>query len=291
MAVRGIDVSKWQGEIDFDRVKASGYDFVIINAGYGRYISQKDKYFDQNYDRAKDAGLGVGAYWYSYAVNAAQALEEAKVFLKAIEGRTFDYPVCYDIEDKAQSGLSNTVIGDMINTFCSYLEKAGYYVSLYSYESFLNNKVPAECRVKYDVWIASYDVSKPSYSGAYGMWQYTSKGNVGGVVGSCDCDIAYKDYPAIMRENGLNGFRKGKKALDNSGWKKGDCGSGPLALKQLLKLAAKDKLIKADITFSAELDDSAVSAVNELLAKWGYAENGIAGNGFIRKLGTVLLGH
>lgn len=290
MTVKGIDVSKWQGEVDFKKVKAAGYDFVIINAGYGRYISQKDKYFDRNYENARAAGLGVGAYWYSYAVNAAQALEEAKVFLEAVKGRSFEYPLCFDIEDPTQTGLSQAVIGDMINAFCSHLESKGYYASLYSYASFLNNKVPAECKKKYDIWVANYDVSKPSYNGSYGMWQFTSKGSVSGVNGDCDCDYAYKDYPKIMSENGLNGFKGGKKTLDLTGYKKGDKGMGVLALKQLLKLAAKEKLINTEISFSAEFDASTVSAVNALLNRWGYAETGIAGNGFIRKLGSVLLG-
>lgn len=207
---KGIDVSKWQGNIDFTKVKAVGYDFVIINAGYGRYASQKDPYFEQNYARAKAAGLGVGAYWYSYAVSAQEAKQEARTFLQAIAGKTFDYPVVYDIEDDKQKRLSSSVIGDMINAFCGHLESNGYYACLYSYADFLNNKVPANRKQKYDVWVAHFNVQKPAYSGSYGMWQYTSTGGVSGVNGNCDCNYAYKDYPSIIKNAGLNGYKKPK---------------------------------------------------------------------------------
>lgn len=208
MAIRGIDVSQWQGNIDFNKVKAAGYDFVIIRAGYGRCISQKDPYFEQNYARAKAAGMGVGAYWYSYSVTAAQAKQEAEVFLETVKGKQFDYPLLYDIEDRSQSRLSNAVIGQMTDAFCGHLEKSGYYAAVYSYASFLTGKVPAEYRSKYDVWVAHYGVSKPAYSGTYGAWQYTSTARINGISGDVDCDYAYKDYPATIKGAGLNGYPK-----------------------------------------------------------------------------------
>lgn len=289
MAVKGIDVSKWQGDVDFNKVKADGYEFVIINAGYGRYISQKDKYFEDNYKKARAAGLGVGAYWYSYAVTAAEAKQEAKVFLQAVQGKVFDYPLCYDIEDSSQSKLSNAVIGDMINSFCSYLEGQGHYAALYSYANFLNTKVPAECRKKYDVWVAAYDVSTPSYSGAYGMWQYTSKGKVSGVSGNCDCDYAYKDYPAIMSEKGLNGYPKGgSKPLETTGFKHGDKELGVYALKRLLWLAYEKGLVPKKPDDNAVFGNGTETDVNTLLARWGYDANGVAGEDFIRRLSEEL---
>ena len=184
----GIDISHWQGSVDLNKAKASGVKFVMLNAGYGRYDSQKDAQFENNYKKAVAAGLGIGAYWYSYALNEAQALEEAKCFCRAIKGKKFDYPVAFDIEDRTQASLSADMIGKIITKFCSYMESQGYYVSLYSYVSFLKNKVPAAVRSKYDIWIANFDVEKPSYSGAYGMWQYTSSGSVSGVTGRCDCN-------------------------------------------------------------------------------------------------------
>lgn len=216
MAVQGIDVSKWQGNINFDLVKASGIKFVMIRAGYGRYSSQKDEYFEQNYKRAKAAGLGVGAYWYSYATSPAQATEEAKVFCEVIKGKTFEYPVAFDIEDKTQSGLARGTIDQIVMAFCSAMEKAGYYVSLYSYASFLNNKISASVRAKYDIWVAHFDVMTPAYNGVYGMWQNSDKYKVRGINGNVDHDFAYKDYPAIMKKYGLNGFKKSGTASSTS---------------------------------------------------------------------------
>ncbi|MBR1862880.1 MAG: glycoside hydrolase family 25 protein [Ruminococcus sp.] len=288
MAVKGIDVSRWQGDVDFEKVRAAGYDFVIINAGYGMYISQKDKYFDANYEKARAAGLGVVAYWYSYALSAAQAKEEAKVFLKAVGDRSFEYPLCFDIEDSSQSKLSSTLIGQMCDAFCSYLEDRGYYAAIYSYANFLENKVPAQCKRRYDVWVAAFDVARPPYSGTYGMWQYSSHGSVSGVSGDVDLDYAYKDYPAIMREKGLNGFKGGKSTLDSNGFKKGDRSEGVLALKQLLILAKQEGLTAQSVDNNDGFGSGTEKAVNALLGDWGYAENGIAGGGFIKRLGREL---
>lgn len=284
MAIKGIDVSKYQGNVDFAKVSSQGYKFVMINAGYGRYISQKDKCFEQNYTKAKAAGMNVGAYWYSYAVNAAQAKEEAKVFLEVIKGKQFDYPVAFDIEDSTQQKLSSKVIGGIVNSFCSYLESKGYYAAIYSYADFLKNKIPLECRKKYDVWVAHFDVDSPAYPDSYGMWQYSSKGKVSGVKGDCDLDYAYKDYPAIIKEKGLNGYGKSQRVLDDDGWKLGDKGRGVLALKQMLILARDKKLIKQKIDDNGIFGEGTQKAVNELLNKWNYSPNGKAGDNFIRKL-------
>lgn len=213
MSVKGIDVSQWQGaNVDYKKVKAAGYSFVIIRAGFGKYISQKDPCFEVNYKNAKAAGLGVGAYWYSYAKTAADAKAEAKVFLEAVKGKQFDYPLVYDIEDSSQANLPSATIGAMIKAFCGELEANGYYAMLYSFAYFLRDKVPADCKSKYDIWVAHYNVTKPLYSGSYGMWQYSSTGKVSGVSGNCDCNYAYKDYPTIIKTAKLNGYSSTAKA-------------------------------------------------------------------------------
>lgn len=205
---KGIDVSQWQGQVDFNKVKADGYDFVILRAGYGKYLTQKDPTFDTNYENAKAAGLGVGAYWYSYALTKEDAAKEAEVFLSVISGKQFEYPLAFDIEDQSQYSLSKTALGDICKTFCGAVEKAGYYICLYSFISFMNN-ISAKVVSKYDVWIANFTTAdKPAYDGAYGMWQHSSTGRVNGVSGDVDLDIAYKDYPKIMLDAGLNGFEK-----------------------------------------------------------------------------------
>ena len=102
---KGIDVSHWQGRIDYDKVKSQGYSFVMINAGYGKYISQKDENFEKNYAAARKAGLNIGTYWYSYALTEADALAEAKTFLEAVKGKKFEYPLAFDIEDSSHPGI------------------------------------------------------------------------------------------------------------------------------------------------------------------------------------------
>lgn len=294
MAVKGIDVSHWQGSVDFTKVKAAGYSFVILNAGYGKFDNQKDERFEENYKKAKAAGLGVGAYWYSYALGAQDATTEAECFLRAIKGKQFDYPVAFDIEDRTQSSLSSATIGQICTAFCDKVASAGYYVSLYSYTSFLENKVPTAVRSKYDIWVANFDVQKPSYSGAYGMWQYTSTARVPGVTGNCDCNYAYKDYPAIIKAKGLNGYPKpapkpaSKTALDTEGMKQGDKNLGVYELKSFLSILEKCGYISQHVTVDNGFGSGTTTIVNSLLKKWGYKENGIAGTNFIKKVTTII---
>lgn len=209
-AKKGIDVSRWNGAVDFKAVKNAGYDFVIINAGYGRYPHQKDPLFEINYKNAKDAGLNVGAYWYSYAKTAADAELEAKTFVEAVWGKKFEYPICFDIEDPSQAGLSNKTINDMCKSFCSYLEKNGYYAVIYSFGGWLEGRINATNKKAYDIWLAEWtNASKPAvYTGPYGMWQFSSHAQVPGINGLVDVNRAYKDYPTIIKNAGLNGFPK-----------------------------------------------------------------------------------
>lgn len=216
---KGIDVSHWQGRIDFDKVKSQGYSFVMINAGYGKYISQKDENFEKNYAAARKAGLNIGTYWYSYALTEADALAEAKTFLEAVKGKMFEYPLAFDIEDASQSELPNAAINKIIEVFCDYLESNGYYAAVYSYANFFKRKVSDSVKSRYDIWVAHFDVAKPAISN-YGMWQYTSKGTVNGVSDRCDCNYAYKDYPAIMKKKCLNLYPSNAKNLDTTGYKK-----------------------------------------------------------------------
>lgn len=204
----GIDVSKHQGDIDWKKVKAAGIQFAMIRAGYGRFDDQKDPKFSANYSGAKAAGVKVGAYHYSYAKTVEQAKQEAETFLAWIKGKSFDYPVAFDIEDKTQAGLGKQLISDMIRAFCETVEAAGYYVCVYANKDWLVNRIDDDCKKKYDTWLAEWRSGEPTYSGSYGMWQYTSDGSVSGIDGRVDMNTAYKDYPAIMKANGLNGVGK-----------------------------------------------------------------------------------
>lgn len=204
---KGIDVSQFQGDIDFKKVKASGVDFVIIRAGFGRYAHQKDPFFEQNYKAAKAAGLKVGAYWYSYAVSVEDAKAEAQTCINAIKGKTFEYPIYFDLEERSQFAKGRTFCNSLVKTFCNALEHAGYWAGLYISRSPLQQYISASVAKRYALWIAEYG-SRCNYGRTYGMWQYSSTGRVSGISGNVDMDICYVDYPSKIKAAGLNGFKK-----------------------------------------------------------------------------------
>lgn len=286
MKIKGIDVSQWQGDIDFGKVRSAGVDFVIIRAGYGRYISQKDPTFEDNYRKAKSAGLNVGAYWYSYAESEADARAEAAVCMEVIRGKQFEYPIYFDLEEKSQFSRGKAFCSALVTAFCGEMEKAGYFAGLYISRSPLQTYITSEVAERYALWVAEYG-SRCNYSGSYGMWQYTSTGKVSGVNGACDCDYAYTDYPSIIKNGGFNGFAKPTEHfLDISGFKKGDKSLGVLALKELLRLAREKGLTSANFDVSHDgFYAGTEKAVNEILTRWGFTPNGIAGENFIKRLG------
>ncbi len=200
---KGIDVSEHQGKIDWTKVTA---DFAILRAGYGKVILQKDKQFEANYSGAKAKGIPVGAYWYSYATTPEDARKEADVFLEVLKGKQFEYPVFFDIEEKKQLDLGKDKVSAIIRAFLEEVETAGYWVGLYMSASPLNTLVADTIKQRYAIWVANVGVSKPSYSGAYGIWQYSWEGKVNGISGNVDLDYGYVDYPAQIKAKGLNGY-------------------------------------------------------------------------------------
>lgn len=208
--LKGIDVSKHDSTIDWKKVKASGMvDFAILRAGYGRLISQKDIRFEENYKGCKENGIPCGAYWYSYAKSVSEIQTEARVFLQAIKGKQFEYPVYLDFEEKSQFALGKATCSAMAKAFLDILEKAGYYAGMYCSSSYLTNYFTDEIKTKYTMWVAHYGVSKPSYAGAYDIWQYSSTGTVSGINHRCDMNYCYKtDFPEVIKKAGLNGFEK-----------------------------------------------------------------------------------
>ncbi len=235
----GIDVSKWQGNIDFNKVKQSGVEFVMLRTGFGRFKGQEDKFFKPNYKGAKDAGLMVGAYHYSYAKTPEEAREEAKFCLSIIEGKQFEFPVAFDMEERSVALLGKAKVSEIAKAFCDTLEEAGYYVSIYANKSWLLNYFTEEIFQKYDIWLAHW-VEETDFPKAYGMWQYTSDGEVGGVSGRVDLDNAYKPYPSIMKEKGLNGFKETPPKPDFSAGQKVELQNAPLyATATTSKVAAR----------------------------------------------------
>lgn len=226
---KGVDVSKWQGSIDWKQVKASGINFAMIRLGRGEYDGGRcalDTCFKQNIAGALEAELDVGVYFYSYALTAVKAKAEAEFVVNELavyKGR-LTYPVAFDLEDSSQVKLRKDVLSDMVVAFGDVIEKAGYYASLYSNLNWLTNKYDTAKIKRFDIWLAQW-ASKPTYPGSFGMWQYSNAGSVPGISGRVDLDAAYYDYPAIILANGLNGFQKGTPAPDpipSSYFKPGD---------------------------------------------------------------------
>lgn len=214
---KGIDISYHQkaGKVDFSAAKRLGYHFVMLRAGYGKALSQKDKAFESHYTKARAAGLKVGAYIYSYATTVKEAEQGAECFLSWIDGKKLEYPVAFDIEDSCQKWLTNAQRTDIALAFMNKVEAAGYYTMLYASASWLgskfdwNRKYNGVCLSHYDVWCAAYVGSesniKKYYKGAYGIWQYTSSPIIKAIYKSrLDHNYAYKDYYSIIRRKGLN---------------------------------------------------------------------------------------
>ena len=196
----GIDVSTYQGSIDWSTVAQSKH-FAIIRAGYG--FGHIDNYFETNYKNAKAAGVKVGAYWYSYASSAADAETEANYVVSALQGKQFEWPIYYDIEE--QSIFSAGIASTIAKKFCGILESNKFYCGIYSSTSALNSYFDSYCKTMYTIWVAHWDVDKPSYTGDYGLWQY-HVGYADGISGQVDLDYGYIDFEPVMKENHLNGY-------------------------------------------------------------------------------------
>ena len=191
MALKGIDVSEWQGTIDWRKVAKDGVQFAVIHAGYGRELSQKDKYFERNYAGARAAGIKVGAFWYSYADSVARAEQEARTCLKVLDGKHLDLPVFFDQEyEPGILKLSTKTRTDIVLKFLETIKAAGRPCGLYSSTDFITTKLQANRLTAYPLWIAEYG-SKLHYTGKVWAWQYTDKGRVAGIKGRVDMDHGY----------------------------------------------------------------------------------------------------
>jgi uncharacterized protein YjdB len=211
----GVDASYANGTVSVDnwkKVKADGYDFAIIRGGFGRfnlYPSQVDKQFASNYKNARAAGLDLGVYHYSYAKTVAEAKTEAYAMVDLLDGKKFEYPIVYDVEEASQAALGAAKMSAIVDAYCSILEDNGYYVMVYSYAYFLNGSLNSSITSKYDIWLAHYGVSSPNttYKGDCQMWQYTSNGRVNGLGSKpVDLNYAYVDYPSIIKNGHFNGY-------------------------------------------------------------------------------------
>lgn len=203
-----IDVSKWQGPMNWATVKNAGVRHAMIRAGYGNSVRQIDPQFKHNAAQCIALGIDWGVYWYSYATSPEQARQEARCCLQVIKGLTPTMPVAYDIEyEPGILALSNAQRTAMVKAFLEEVEAAGYYGILYASTDFIRNKLNWQELAQYDVWAAQYG-SRCTCPLPYGIWQYSSSNPLGipGYGKSLDCNHVYKDYPSIIQSAGLNGF-------------------------------------------------------------------------------------
>jgi len=239
--IYGIDVSKWQGDINWGKVAETDNEFALIRIGYN---DKQDDQFLNNYQNAKAAGIPVGAYMYSYAVTEEAAIEEANIVLERIKGMQFEYPIYLDIEDekllREEYNLTKEQRTKNALAFVRTMQENGYYVGIYANQYWFTNyldveKIQSEC----ETWIAHYNESYDYSNTAYGMWQYTCESEVDGIsYGLVDRNICYKDYPTIIKNGGYNGYEKPDKILLESTGVKGDINaSGECDLVDLVVLS------------------------------------------------------
>lgn len=207
MNIQGLDVSEFQGVIDWERVKAAGYQFAMLRAGYG--FGTLDQQFRRNAAECNRIGLPIGVYWFCYAISPETAIQEADGCINAISSYRLDYPVCYDIEQAtityaAENSAFYTpdLATRVVKSFCNRVESLGYFAMYYSNRNFLNTYFPANLSDRYALWYAYYNTR---FDGTNcGIWQSTDQGNVPGIRGNVDLDTAFVDYPSVIRKAGLN---------------------------------------------------------------------------------------
>lgn len=197
--MKGIDISEYQNVINWNNVNV---DFVILRAGYGKYITQKDKLFEQHYANAKAKNIPVGAYWYSYAMTEAEARQEAKICIEVLKGKKFEMPIYYDVEEQKQWELGKDKLSKIIYAFCDTLEKAGYFTGLYANPNFLS-RIDESITNRFTLWLAHWDIASPSRP--CGLWQ-KGIGKENGISGNVDLDECYIDFPNIIENSSLNGY-------------------------------------------------------------------------------------
>ena len=208
MVIKGIDISHWNGDIDFNKVKAAGIEFVIIKAGGSDRGFYTDSKFRENYEKAKAAGLFVGAYYFvgKKFYGDLSGIEDAKRFIKILQGMQFEYPVYLDVE--TTDARYKELATDAAIAFCSTMEAAGYYVGVYASDiSGFKEKLNHSRLEKYAHWVARYS-KDPEVCKEGVIHQYSSKGAVDGIVGSVDLDKASCDYSKYIIAGGFNGFKK-----------------------------------------------------------------------------------
>ena len=221
-----MDVSRWQGNIDWDKVKASGLVSGVMLRALGNSAKDApskpyiDPTFERNYAECQRLGIPCGVYYYCKAVNVEEADAELALLRKVLTGKTVQLPVAVDIEDSyVQAPLDKQTLTDIAAHALGAVERWGFYAMLYTglYFGETNLYMTGAALKPYDVWLAAYRSKKPEPGWPFGLWQYTSKGKISGVVDAIpgkisgvDLSVPYKDYTKIIAKKGLTRLREGK---------------------------------------------------------------------------------
>ncbi len=207
MSFQGIDVSMFQGRIDWERVKRDGIEFAMLRAGYGN--GTVDPQFYRNARECTRLDIPFGVYWFSYAYTERLAAQEADYCLDALRAYKARYPIAFDFEQASISyarrrgvRINGALATRLVEAFCGRVEERGYFAMYYSDLSLLRNFFDQELRRKYSLWYAQY-ARTPAVMDM-DIWQYTSSGRVDGIQGRVDRDISYVDFPTLIAERGLN---------------------------------------------------------------------------------------
>ena len=200
---KGIDVSSYQGKIDWSSLKPH-IDFAIIRCGWGNDSEEQDDiYFERNSKECEELGIPYGVYLFSYATNLEEARSEVLHTLRLIKDKKIEYPIYLDVEEKRQMALPKETLIDIVKYYCEEMERHGYYVGIYaSLDRFKSNLDSRELD-SFDKWVAEWN-DRFTYEGKAGMWQRTSYEELPGIKGRVDGDIAFYDYPRIIKDAHLN---------------------------------------------------------------------------------------
>ena len=204
-----MDISRWQGRIDWDVVQRSGtIDGVMLRVlgskGGKPYL---DPTFEANYATCIKRGIPVGGYSYTCAQTRQQVEDELATLKAILTGKTFQLPVAVDVEDPKLKVLTPKELSALVRLYAAEIERWGLYVMVYTYTNFADTALDMDALAAYDLWIADYRGKRPTRK--HGMWQYTNKGSVPGVKNCVDLSHAYKDYAAIIAKKGLDRLREG----------------------------------------------------------------------------------
>lgn len=201
-----MDVSRWQGRIDWDAAARSGaVDGVMLRVlGSKNGKPYLDPMFEQNYAACTKCGIPVGGYYYTCAVTEAQVDAELAALRAALTGKRFQLPIAIDVEDARLRALSPAQLAALVARAASQLEAWNLYAMIYTYTNFADTALAMDALAAYDLWLADYRSKCPARP--HGMWQYTSSGHAAGIRGPVDLSRTAKDYPAIHKRTGLGVF-------------------------------------------------------------------------------------